>query len=159
MLISANKSTLPFILFLFFALALTFQSCKKSRSDMGKTLFTKTKNKVFKDVTPDGFVEVFQKVLVDEKSKMTYPQVINAYYAENDYDPTFVMDHMFNGDLKTTVAYYKKVNEHGINPNMFKADEIDSLINKLCAKKGVKNLNEAYHDMAELELLTANSLI
>jgi len=126
---------------------------------MGKTLFTKTKNKVFKDVTPDGFAEVFQKVLDDEKSKMTYPQVITAYYAENDYDPMFVMDHMFNGDLKTTVAYYQKANEHGLTPNMFKADEIDTLINRLCAKKGVKTLNEAYHDMAELELLTANSLI
>src|SRR5471030_2270305 len=96
-----------------------FQSCKKSRSDMGKTLFQKTKNKVFKDVTPEGFAEVFQKVLTDERSKLTYPQVINAYYAQNGYDPMFVMDHVFNTDLKTSVEYYRKANEHGLDTNLF----------------------------------------
>jgi murein L,D-transpeptidase YcbB/YkuD len=159
MITSSKRASLTFAFLLFFAFTLIFQSCKKSRSDMGKILYLKTKNKVFKDVTPDGFAEVFQKVLADEKSKLTYPQVIKAYYADNDYDPVFVMDHIFNGDLKTSIAYYQKANEHGLDPKMFKADEIAKLINRFYNNKEIKTLDAAYHAMAELELLSANSLI
>ena len=126
---------------------------------MGKILFQKTKNKVFKDVTPEGFAEVFQKVLADEKSKLAYPQVINAYYAQNNYDPMFVMDHIFNTDLKTLVEYYRAANEHGLDPNLFHESEITQLINKFYNKKEIKTLDQAYYAIAELELLTANSLI
>jgi murein L,D-transpeptidase YcbB/YkuD len=126
---------------------------------MGKILFNKTKNKVFKEVTPDGFAEAFKKVLADEKSKMTYPQVIDTFYSKNEYDPIFVMDHIFNGDEKTAVIYYQKAAEHGLDPKLFKPDKIAALINKFYKKDGIKNLAEAYHDMAELEMLTANSLI
>lgn len=126
---------------------------------MGKTLYQKTKNKVFKNVTPEGFAEVFKKVLADEKSKLNYPKVISAYYQQNGYDPIFVMDHIFNRDLKTAVIYYQKANEHGLNPDLFKADEIAKLVNKFYNKKGIKTLDEAYHAIAELELLSANSLI
>jgi murein L,D-transpeptidase YcbB/YkuD len=154
-----KKLVLPYIFLSFFALTFTFQSCKKSRSDIGKILYTKTRNKVFKDVTPEGFAEVFQKVLADEKSKLAYPQLITAFYSQNDYDPVFVMNHIFNGDLKATVAYYQRAGEHGLDPRLFNADKISVLINKFYNKKAIKNLDEAYHDMAELELLTANSLI
>lgn len=126
---------------------------------MGKTLYQQTKNKVFKNVTPEGLAEVFQKVLADEKSTLNYPKVINAYYQQNGYDPMFVMDHIFNRDLKASVIYYQKANEHGLDPNLFKADEIAKLINKFYNKKEIKTLDEAYHAIAELELLTANSLI
>ncbi len=126
---------------------------------MGNILYTKTKNKVFKDVTPEGFAEVFKKVLADEKSKLAYPNLISTYYDENDYDPIFVMDHLFNGDLKAAISYYGKAGEHGLDAKQFKSEEIAALINKFYAKKGVKTLDEAYHDMAELEMLTANSLI
>jgi len=126
---------------------------------MGKTLFQKTKNKVFKDVTPEGFAEVFKKVLTDEKSKLTYPEVINAYYEQNNYDPMFVMDHVFNTDLKTSVEYYRAANEHGLDPSLFHEAEITALINKFYNKKEIKTLDQAYYAIAELELLTANSLI
>jgi hypothetical protein len=42
---------------------------------------------------------------------------------------------------------------------MFKADQIKQLVAKFKDKKGIKNLDEAYHDIAELEILMANSLI
>ena len=126
---------------------------------MGKVLFQKTKNKVFKDVTPDGFAEVFQKVLADKKSKMAYPKVIAAYYDQNGYDPSLVMDHLFNRDLKAVIGYYKDANAHGLDPKMFNTDQIILLLNRFYNKKEIKTLDAAYHDIAELELLTANSLI
>ena len=126
---------------------------------MGQVLFIKTKNKVFKDVTPEGFAEVFKKVLAADSSKMAYPKVLMAYYQQNDYDPIFVMDHLFNGDLKTSVIAYQNAYLHGLDAKMFNADKIAALMNKLISKNGVKNVDEAYHLIAELELQSANSLI
>ncbi|WP_374949458.1 L,D-transpeptidase family protein [Mucilaginibacter sp.] len=154
-----KRSLVPILITLFSVFTLTFQSCKKSRSDMGKVLYQKTKNKVFKDVTPEGLAEVFKKVLADEKSKMDNPKLITAYYEQNNYDPAFVMDHIFNGDVDLTANYFEKAGEHGLDPKMFKAAQIKALVDKFQDKKGIKTLDEAYHDIAELEILTANSLI
>lgn len=124
---------------------------------MGKTLFQKTKNKVYKDVTPEGFEPVFKKVLADEREMLDNPQTITEFYAQNGYDPVFVMDHIINDDL--TADYFTNAGDHGLDPQIFKAQQIDALIKKIKAKKGIKTLDEAYHDIAELELLSANSLI
>lgn len=126
---------------------------------MGKILFKKTRNKVFKDVTPDGLAEVFQKVLAEEKSKLTYGSFISKFYEQNNYDPVFVMDHIFNKDLKTAVTYYQNAGQHGLNPELFKANEIGELINKFYKKKEIKTVDQAYHAIAELEILSANSLL
>src|ERR1700744_6132480 len=96
-----NKFIRLFFILTLLAFAFTFQSCKKNRSDMGKTLALKTKNKVFEDATPEGFAIVFKQVLAKEGSKITYPKIIDAYYKQNEYDPELVMDHIFNGDLQT----------------------------------------------------------
>ncbi|MDB5126115.1 MAG: hypothetical protein JWQ85_347 [Mucilaginibacter sp.] len=148
------------LLTLFCILALTIQSCKKkSRSDMGAELYKKTQNKVFKDATPEGFADVFKQVLIDNKGKMANPNLITSFYVQNDYDPVFVMDHIFNGDVDIISNYFEKAGQHGLDPKMFKADQIKQLVAKFKDKKGIKNLDEAYHDIAELEILMANSLI
>lgn len=126
---------------------------------MGKILFQKTKNKVFNDVDPDSLAEVFKKVLAEERSKLNYTQVLAAHYSKNGYDPVFVMDHIFNKDLTSAVGYFQKANEHGLNPDLFKADEIAKLINKFFDPKQIKTVDDAYRAIAELEILTANSLI
>lgn len=154
-----KKAALHFAIILFACTTLVTQSCKKSRSDMGAELYKKTKNKVFKDATPEGLAEVFKKVLEEDKSKLKNPSVISSYYEANDYDPVFVMDHIFNGDVDLTATYFEKVGQHGLDPKMFNADKIKALVDKFQSKKGIKNLDEAYHDIAELELTMANSLI
>ncbi|RFZ85345.1 L,D-transpeptidase [Mucilaginibacter terrenus] len=139
---------------------LILQSCKKkSRSDLGATLYKKTKNKVFRDATPEGLADVFKKVMEEEKSHVANPKLIGAFYEENGYDPVFVMDHIFNGDVDLTANYFEKVNQHGLDPKMFNADEIKALVDKFQDKKAIKNLDEAYRDIALLEIKTANSLI
>ncbi|MDB4926436.1 L,D-transpeptidase family protein [Mucilaginibacter sp.] len=158
-MLSDTKKLIKLTIILLLAVTVTFQSCKKNRSDMGKVLYLKTQNDVFKEVTPEGFAKIFKKVLASKKSKLNYPQVIRAYYNQNGYDPMFVMDHVFNSDLKASVIYYQKANEHGLDPEIFKADEIAKLINKFYNKNEIKTLDQAYHAIAQLELLTANSLI
>jgi murein L,D-transpeptidase YcbB/YkuD len=158
-MLTDTKKIIKQTILLLLAFTIVFQSCKKSRSDMGKNLYLKTKNKVFKDVTPEGCAEVFQKVLEEQKSNLSYPQTISSFYQANGYDPIFVMDHIFNKDLKFATIYFQKAGEHGLNPSMFNANELATLINKFYNKKQIKTLDEAYHAIAELELLTANSLI
>ncbi|PAW92087.1 L,D-transpeptidase [Mucilaginibacter sp. MD40] len=159
-----HKHTFKKSWILFFITVITtgllLQSCgKKSRSDLGAELYKKTKNKVFKDATPEGLETVFKEVLAQQKGKMSQPQIITAFYEQNGYDPVFVMDHTFNGDVDLTANYLEKAGQHGLDPNMFKADQIKQLTAKFKDKKAIKDLNEAYHDIAMLELLTANSLL
>lgn len=126
---------------------------------MGKVLFTKTKNKVFKDVTPEGFAPVFKDMLAAQKSKLNNASVIAAYYEEHDYDPELLMDHIADHDLDSVVAHFYRASEHGLSPKLFQADELKQLLSKFNNKKGIKTLDEAYHDMAQVEILLANSLI
>ncbi|MES2266757.1 MAG: L,D-transpeptidase family protein [Bacteroidota bacterium] len=158
--VTKQKRALPFVLALLCLLTLTIQSCKKkSRSDMGAELYKETKNKVFRDATPEGLAEVFKQVLASDKGKLANPNLITAFYEKNDYDPVFVMDHIFNGDVDITANYFEKASQHGLDPKMFKADQIKQLVAKFKDKKGIKTIDEAYHDIAQLELLMANSLI
>jgi murein L,D-transpeptidase YcbB/YkuD len=158
--ITIKKAAPPILLSLFFLFALSIQSCnKKSRSDMGKQLFEKTKNKVFKDATPEGLAEVFKKVLVEDRARLSNPALITAYYEQNNYDPMFVMDHIFNGDVDLSANYFEKAGQHGLDPNMFRADQIKKLVDKFQDKKAIKTLDDAYRSIAQLEILTANSLI
>jgi murein L,D-transpeptidase YcbB/YkuD len=156
---SVKKIILPFLIFTLSVSVLTFQSCKKKRSPMANVLFKKTHNKIFKDFTSEDFSEVFKKVLDSEKAKVTHPGIITAYYEHNDYKPEFVIDHIFNNDLLTAVSYFQKTDEHGLDSGMFEPARIRALVNKFRTKNSIKTLNEAYHDMAELEIVSANSLI
>ena len=159
-MIAATKIYIKLFTIILLATAVLSQSCKKkSRSDMGQILYQKTHNKVFKDITPDGLAAVFQKVLAREKHNLAYGSFISKFYQQNNYDPVFVMDHIFNKDLNTAVTYYQNAGQHGLNPEIFKANEIAQLVNKLNDKKGVKTPDEAYHDIAELEILSANALL
>ncbi|GAB3925848.1 L,D-transpeptidase scaffold domain-containing protein [Mucilaginibacter myungsuensis] len=144
-----------------FLLTLGFgmQSCKKSRSEMGKDLYSKTKNKVYKDVTPEGFEPVFKAMLESEGAKLPNAKIILAHYAANGYDPTLLLDHLSGDDIKALPQYLNKSNEHGLDPTLFRAAKIDTLINNIYGKKSIKTLEEAYHDMAELEMTMAASLI
>ncbi|OOQ61569.1 L,D-transpeptidase scaffold domain-containing protein [Mucilaginibacter pedocola] len=155
-----KKIPLTPCLLLFAALMLVFSSCKKkTRSDLGRVLYEKTKNKVFRDATPEALAEVFKTVLAEEKVNVNNPKLINAFYEQNDYDPVFVMDHIFNGDVDLTATYFDKAGQHGLDPKMFNADKITALVAKFKNKKAIKNINEAYHDIALLEITMANSLI
>jgi murein L,D-transpeptidase YcbB/YkuD len=138
---------------------LTFQGCKNKRSEMAGILYKRTHNIVFKDIDPDEFSAVFKKMLARKKLEIANPQLISSHYNKEDYEPVFVMDHLWNGDLKAMVDKYRKANEHGLDPKIFQPEQLDKLIDKFYAKNAIRTTEEAYHDMAELEILAANSLI
>ncbi|MDB5016052.1 MAG: L,D-transpeptidase [Mucilaginibacter sp.] len=149
----------PSLIILLSALILTFQSCKKKRPEIANILFKKTHNKVFKDFTPEGFSEVFQKVLADKRAELKYPDLIKAYYDSTEYTPDFLLQHLFSGDLATADEYFMRANEHGLDSGMFQAEQLKTMIHTFTEKKSIKTIDEAYHDMAELEITAVNSLI
>ncbi|WP_254659525.1 L,D-transpeptidase family protein [Mucilaginibacter sp. PPCGB 2223] len=126
---------------------------------MGEVLFERSHNKVFKDVTPQGFAPVLQQALQQQKTSLNNYKVIEAWYRQNEYDPIFLMDHTANGDIQNLTSYLDRTAEHGLVPAMFHTDTIKALLSRLNDKKAIKSLNQAYRDMAKLELLVANSLI
>jgi L,D-transpeptidase YcbB len=156
---SVKKAGIRALIIILPLFLLTFQSCKKKRSEMADVLFKKTHNKIFQDVTPEGFANEFKKVFAREKSKLTQADFIFNYYDQNDFTPGLIMDHLFNNDLSTASAYYGHADEHGLSAEMFQPDKINTLVNKFNTKGSIKTLDEAYHDMAELEITAANSLI
>jgi murein L,D-transpeptidase YcbB/YkuD len=158
-LLKSTKKNTCFILVLILCLIVTFQSCKKKRSEMASVLFKRTHNPVFKDIDPDKFAAFFKKELKREKLSLSNPQLITDHYAQNDYEPDFVLYHLWDGSISAMLDKYRKANEHGIDPKLFEADQIHALMVKFYSKNAIKTPEEAYKYISKLEILTANSLI
>ena len=154
-----KKTTVLILIFFLPVLLITFQGCKKKRSEMANALFKRTHNIVFQDATPEGFAVVFKQVFAEKRSRLNHADFIMDYYRRNHYQPLFVMNHLFNDDLNTAVDYYMHAGDHGLESDLFHPDELRGIIHRFDQQNGIKTLNEAYRDMAELELASASSLI
>ncbi len=126
---------------------------------MAGILFKRTHNKVFKDIDPDTFAVFFKKELRREKAIMGNPQLITDHYAQNDYEPDFVLYQLWDGSIQAMLEKYRKANEHGLDPKLFQPDEIRELMAKFYSKDAIKTPQDAYKYISKLEILTANSLI
>ena len=135
------------------------QACKKSRSDIGQVVFKETKNKVFKSVEEEAFIAVFKQTLEEKKASLKNPKFITAFYESNNYDPVLINTHLPKDQLKEFSAYLSKSNDHGISPEVFNANTLSALVNKLYEKDSIKTVEQAYKVIAEVELMAANSLI
>lgn len=148
------------VMLIFLSIFFILPSCKrKNRSDISKVLFGETRNKVFKNLNADTFAVVFEKILTEQKTKLSNPKLITAFYTANDFEPTLVLKHLPKGDLKNIPEYLKKSNEHGLDPKLFNAEKVKVLVDKFYDKKAIKTTAEAYADLAQLEITIANSLI
>jgi murein L,D-transpeptidase YcbB/YkuD len=157
--IRSRKPGVTVALILALTIAFTVQSCKKSRSDLGKTLFAETENKVFKNVENDAFAEVFRQMLKDQQSSLTQPKLIAAFYEKNNYEPVIILRHIKKRGLQQLLNYFDRAAEHGLNPEFFKAKEYKQLTDNIYDKNGINTTEEAYREIARLEILSANSLI
>ncbi|WP_299290348.1 L,D-transpeptidase family protein [uncultured Mucilaginibacter sp.] len=138
---------------------LVVNGCKKKHSPMAQILFKKYQNKVYNNLDPEAFSTVFQQMLVEKKALMTNPKLISAFYEQHNYEPMFVLQHLPKDELQVVASYYQRAGEHGLDPKLFQFDRISELLKKIGDKNSIKTVDEAYQNMAELEILTANSLI
>lgn len=146
-------SSLAFLLFIFL-----LSACKKSHSDIGQVIFKETRNKVFKDIETDDFVERFKSTFNKSKDKYKNPKFLAAFYENNDFEPVILMKNLPKKKLKEAVDIIAKSDEHGLDTNMFSVGKLHELLNKIYTKRAIKNVDEAYDVLVELELTAANSL-
>ncbi|MFD0941807.1 L,D-transpeptidase scaffold domain-containing protein [Pedobacter boryungensis] len=134
------------------------QSCKKSHSDIGAVVFKETRNKIFKDIETETFVEKFKSTFEKQEKQYRNPKFLRALYESNDFEPVLLMKNLSKDKLKEAVAVLNNSNDHGLDPEIFKARELNDLIEKTYNKKEIKTLDEAYQVLIDLELSAANSL-
>ena len=154
-----SSKSFAYKLFLLGTLCLfTFQSCKKSHSDIGKIVFTETRNKIFKDIETETFVEKFKETFKKQESKYRNPKFLKAVYEANDFEPVILMKNLPKDKLKDAILVLNNSSAHGLDPQIFKVNELNILIEKAYNKKEIKTIDEAYQVLIDLELSAANSL-
>lgn len=153
----AKKIAVPLLIVL--SIFLILQGCKKKRTETATFFFKKTHNKIFQDYTPEGFAVVFKNVLNGQKADLKYAGFIQDLYSKNGYKPELVMNHLFNNDLLTATEYFLKADEHGLDANMFQPEKLRTLVYQFYDKKSIKKIDDAYREIAEIEIAAANSLI
>jgi murein L,D-transpeptidase YcbB/YkuD len=147
-------------LMLFVTSSAFLQSCgNKNRSNISKVLYEETGNKAFKKLNSDTFAVVLQKTLESKRSTLNNPKLIAAFYAQNNYEPTLVLRYLPKGQLKVIPTYLAQANTHGLNPELFQYTALNSSITRFYDKAGIKSEKDAYQELANLEVMTANSLV
>ncbi len=145
---------------LWLSLALTLfilPSCKKPHSDIGAVVFKETRNKVFKGIEADVFIEKFKETFSKQKNTYRNPKFLEALYEENDFEPLILMRDLPKNKLKKAIVKISDASAHGLNPETFQSAKLEELIAKVYNKKSVKTLEDAYQVLIDLELTAANS--
>ena len=137
---------------------LILPSCKKSHSDIGAIVFKETRNKVFKDIETDIFIEKFKEAFAKQKNSYKNPKFLAALYETNDFEPLILMRDLPQDKLKKAIAMLNDARAHGLNPETFQVNKLNELIDQLYNKKEVKTIDEAYQVLINLELTAANAL-
>ncbi|MGF1925746.1 MAG: L,D-transpeptidase family protein, partial [Bacteroidia bacterium] len=135
----------------------TFQSCKKSHSDIGAVVFKESRNKIFKDIETDVFIEKFKETFSKQKSTYKNPKFLAALYETNDFEPVILMRDLPKEKLKEAALVLSDAGAHGLKPESFQTDKLNDLIEKVYNKKTIKTLEEAYQVLIDLELTAANA--
>ncbi|MGI4020232.1 MAG: L,D-transpeptidase family protein [Janthinobacterium lividum] len=155
-----NKiSRLTKVILLSLCVLFVLNGCKKKRSEMAQLFFKKFHNKVYKQLDPEEFSAVFQQMLIEKQSLMTNPKLITAFYEKQEFEPVFVLNQLPKDEIQLATSFYQRAAEHGLDPKMFQTAQIDELLHKITDKNSIKTKEDAYKAMAELEIVTANSLI
>ena len=136
----------------------SLQSCKKSRSDIGKVVFKETRNKIFKGIETETFVAKFKETFNKQQANYRNPKFLRALYEANDFEPVLLMKNLGEDKLKDAIGAINNAHVHGLDPAIFKVAELNELMEKTYNKKEIKTLDEAYQVLIDLELSAANSL-
>jgi murein L,D-transpeptidase YcbB/YkuD len=132
-------------------------SCKKPHSDIGAVVFKETRNKIFKDIETDVFIERFKETFEKQKNTYRNPKFLDALYQSNDFEPLILMRDLPQDRLKKAVLVLNDATAHGLNPETFQSARLNELLAKIYKKKAIKTLDEAYQVLIDFELTAANA--
>jgi murein L,D-transpeptidase YcbB/YkuD len=104
------------------------------------------------------FQSAFKKILESRLPRLSYPEIVAAFYQLHNFEPVLVRRFMATGQLDTLIAYVEVSDQHGLDPELFFASELKKMSDPLHRKKSGNTLN-SYKDTVELELTAASSLL
>jgi murein L,D-transpeptidase YcbB/YkuD len=130
----------------------------KSPPEIGVVLGEHFKNKIYKNFDTLAYSVVFNRKFDSLTHQFSNPKLMKTFYERENLQPYLVTKFFVNGELDSLESYLNTSNVHGINPKIFNAKEIKSLIGTLKTNK-FKDVNETYPVIADLELLAANAYI
>jgi len=135
-----------------------FTSCKREAT-LGRILSKETKNNVYKDIEEEKLATVLQSTLEEESSNFKNKTFIVNYYKQNGYQATLIKKFIPKSKLNLLAERLTNSIEHGIGSDYFNADNYKKLLNTIIAKDQIKTQEEAYKELAKLELATADALL
>lgn len=141
-----------------FIVVISFSACKKSQSELGKHAFKISNNKAFKEVSDEGFAEAMKMQIREKAKTFKNPKFLTSFYEKREYAPVLLNKVLADQQIDSIVAILDDVVAHGLQPKMFKAQDIKEAYAKLRDKNSVKRVDEAYEQLSKLELLLANAL-
>lgn len=146
------------ILLVSFILLLIFTSCNRE-SNLGSILSKETKNNVYKDIEEEKLAIILQSTIEQEGSNLKNKTFIVNYYKQNGYQATLIKKFIPDSKLNLLAERLANSLEHGIGSNYFHADNYQKLLNAINSKDAIKTEEEAYEELAKLEIETADALL
>lgn len=101
----------------------------------------------------------FKKVFEASRLTFIYPDQIDSFYKNNEYQPVLISRFMVDDQLQTFEGYLMNVNAHGIDPRVFSVNRIKKLLDNYIHENTRKKERETYRDAMELELVIADAII
>lgn len=135
-----------------------FASCNREVT-VGRVLFKESKNKIYKDVDEAQLSEAIGNVLKSDGDKLKSTKFLTAFYQENGNQAVLITKFYPDGKLTLLSERLANVSEHGLDPTRFNSNEYQELLTKINSKDGITTLEDAYQQIARLELATADAIL
>ncbi|RKR82492.1 L,D-transpeptidase-like protein [Mucilaginibacter gracilis] len=145
-------------LFLSFLILLLFTVGCKHKPPIATKFYEHYQNKVYNDFDTTAYYTEFKHQLKQFKHSGQYAVPIATYYKGHHFEPHFVNQFLFNGQLRTLITNLNNAAQHGLNPALFKANKIEQYLDTIEANR-FKKITDFYPVLARLELQTATSLL
>lgn len=145
-----------FFLPLLFIIAV-ITGCKHKPPLAGK-LYEHYQNKTYEDFDTAAYHAEFKKQFAVLKPQLRHADVIEKYYAAENFEPHFVSQDLVNGKIRTLVQYLSKAGEHGLDSAMFHPGQITALLDQVHANR-FTDIGQVYPVFAQLEIITANAFL
>jgi len=131
-------------------------SCNREAT-IDRVLFKETKNKIFKDIDEAKLAESIKSTI--ESGDFKNKDFLIGYYQNNGYQASLLKKFMSKDQLALLADHLSKGSEHGLDANHFGGKEYRAQYELVHSKDGIKSIDEAYQQVAALELATAYALI
>lgn len=131
-------------------------SCNREAT-IDRVLSKETKNKIYKDIEGPRLAESIKNIIESEDFKNK--SVLSNYYQQNGYQASLLMKFMPDDKLALLADHLEAAAEHGLDENHFAAKEYRTQYDLVHSKDGIQSVDEAYLQVAALELATAKALL